>query len=335
MKEKLTVLIPTYNCEDIIEDCLESIKDIADEILIVDSFSTDKTLDVITRNTRNGAQKTRTGATDFGGKVKIIQRKYGYSASQKNWAIPQAKNNWILLIDSDERLTPRLRSEIKSILKKQSILKKVSGFEIARRHYFLGKWLRFGGRYPLYNVRLFKKTCRYEDRNVHAHILLPKHEMRKLKNDIIHESDRNLEQILEKLNRYSTYQARYMTKIVNRGIKVDWKEFFTNYLAFKAVVKDVWFFIPFSPLWRFLYMYCLQLGFLDGREGLLIAVLYGFEDFVSKNKYKKYRTNQHECRTDAHESRIRRHDLSLNPSPRLGLARQAIQEEGSYSAKLG
>jgi len=268
MREKLTVLIPTYNCENIIKDCLLSVKDIADEILIADSFSSDKTLDICKKF-----------------EAKIIQRKYGYSASQKNWAIPQAKNNWILLIDSDERLTPQLRSEIKNVLNKQSLLKKISGFEIARRHYFLGKWLKFGGRYPLFNVRLFKKTCRYEDRNVHAHILLPKNEMRKLKDDIIHESDRNLEQILEKLNRYSTYQAQYMIKVANRGIKVDWKEFFTNYLAFKATVKDVWFFIPFTPLWRFLYMYCAQLGFLDGREGLLIAVLYGFEDFVSKNKY--------------------------------------------------
>lgn len=268
MKEKLTVLIPTYNCEDIIKDCLLSVKDIADEILIADSFSTDGTIKICKK---------------FG--VKIIQRKYGYSASQKNWAIPQAKNNWILLIDSDERLTPQLQNEIKNVMKRPNLLKKISGFEIARRHYFLGKWLKFGGRYPLYNVRLFKKTCRYEDRNVHAHILLPTNEMRKLKYDIIHESDRNLEQILEKINRYSTYQAKYMIKVVDRGIKVDWKEFFTNYLAFKAVVKDIWFFIPFTPIWRFLYMYFLRLGFLDGREGLLIAILYGFEDFVSKNKY--------------------------------------------------
>jgi len=277
MKEKLTVLIPTYNCEDIIKDCLLSIKDIADEILIVDSFSSDGTLNICKKF-----------------KAKVIQRKYRYSASQKNWAIPQAKNDWILLIDSDERLTPKLRSEIKSTLKKPSVLKKIFGFEIARQHYFLGKWLRFGGRYPLYNVRLFKKTCRYKDRNVHAHILLPKHEMRKLKNDIIHESDRTLEQILEKINRYSTYQARYMTKVASRGIKVDWKEFFTNYLAFKAVVKDIWFFIPFSPLWRFLYMYFMKFGFLDGREGLLIAVLYGFEDFVSKNKYGQMKKRSHE-----------------------------------------
>jgi len=285
---KITVLIPTYNCENIIEDCLKSVADIADEILVVDSFSADGTLEICRKYN-----------------AKIIQRKYGYSASQKNWAIPQAKNDWILLIDSDERLTSELKNEIKNIsplnppaslceaswaglpLIKGEKLKEIDGFEIARRHHFLEKWLRFGGRYPLYNVRLFKKTCRYEDRNVHAHILLPRKRMKKLKNDIIHLSDRNLEQILEKLNRYSTYQANYMHKISRKGLKVNLKEFFINSLMFKATIKDIWFFIPFSPSFRFCYMYFLRFGFLDGREGFTIALLYSFEDFVSKNKYKQ------------------------------------------------
>jgi len=266
---KLTVLIPTYNCASLIEDCILSVKEIADEILIVDSSSSDETLNI--------AQK-------YG--ARIIQREYQYSASQKNWAIPQAKNEWILLLDSDERLTERLRDEIRNLMEDEDKLAEVDGFKIARRHYFLGKWLRFGGRYPLYNVRLFRRNCRYEDRNVHAHILLPKDKMRKIKGDIIHFSDRNLDQIMEKVNRYSTYQANYMLKMSQRHLNINWREFFTNPLVFKAVIKDIWFFIPFAPLWRFLYMYILRLGFLDGREGFLIAILYSFEDFVSKNKYK-------------------------------------------------
>jgi len=266
---KLTVLIPTYNCASLIEDCILSVKEIADEILIVDSSSSDETLNI--------AQK-------YG--ARIIQREYQYSASQKNWAIPQAKNEWILLLDSDERLTERLRDEIRNLMEDEDKLAEVDGFKIARRHYFLGKWLRFGGRYPLYNVRLFRRNCRYEDRNVHAHILLPKDKMRKIKGDIIHFSDRNLDQIMEKVNRYSTYQANYMLKMSQRHLNINWREFFTNLLVFKAVIKDIWFFIPFAPLWRFLYMYILRLGFLDGREGFLIAILYSFEDFVSKNKYK-------------------------------------------------
>ncbi|MFH1175278.1 MAG: glycosyltransferase family 2 protein [bacterium] len=271
----LTVLIPTYNCEDIIEDCLKSVCDIADEILIVDSFSKDRTLEICEK---------------YG--AKIIQRKYGYSADQKNWAIPQAKNEWIFLIDSDERATECLRKEIRKELngieQKPSDKKgRINGFQIARRHYFLGKWLRFGGRYPLYNVRLFRKSCRYEDRNVHAHILLPKNQMGKLKGDIIHLSDRSLEQIMEKMNRYSTYQASYMVKMMDRKVRIDWKELFTNSLMFKAFVKDIWFFVPFSPFFRFVYMFIFCLGFLDGREGFTVALLYSFEDFISKNKYKQ------------------------------------------------
>lgn len=270
---KLTVLIPTYNCESIIKDCLESVKNIADEVLIADSFSKDGTLEI---------------AGEYG--ARIIQRKYNYSASQKNWAIPQAKNEWVLLIDSDERLSEKLKREIASLKsdpEKADLLKNISGFKIARRHVFLGKWLRFGGRYPLYNIRLFKKSCRYEDRNVHAHILLSKSRMGTLKGDIIHLSDRNLEQILEKVNRYSTYQANYMIKRIEQKTNINWREFFTNSFVFKAAVKDIWFHISFSPLFRFAYMYILRLGFLDGREGLLVAMLYGFEDFVGKNKYKQ------------------------------------------------
>lgn len=284
----LSVLIPTYNCESLIEDCIKSVKDIADEILAVDSGSADGTLEICKK---------------YG--ARIISRKYHYSASQKNWAIPQAKYDWILLIDSDERLTGRLRSEIKRLKRAEGVgaedfvgaensvgaenflpLREIDGFKIARRHYFLGKWLKYGGRYPLFNIRLFRKSCRYEDRDAHAHILLPKERVGELENDIIHYSDRDLEQILAKINRYSTYQANYMMKVSERGFDIDWSEFFTNPFAFKAAIKDIWFFIPFAPFWRFVYMYFLRLGFLDGREGFLIAILYSFEDFVSKNKYK-------------------------------------------------
>lgn len=269
---KLTILIPTYNCESLIEDCIKSIIGIADEILVADSFSADGTIGICKK---------------YG--AKVIQRKYNYSADQKNWAIPQAKNEWIMLLDSDERATKELRKEVNKILSDENNVKGIDGFEIARRHYFLGKWLRFGGRYPLYNVRLFRKSCRYEDRNVHAHILLPKLKMRKLKGDILHFSDRDLEQILEKINRYSTYQANYMMRKTENRTNFSWKEFFTNFLVFKSVVKDVWAYIPFSPFWRFIYMYIVEFGFLDGREGFTIAVLYGFEDFVGKNKYRQLR----------------------------------------------
>ena len=266
-RQKITVIIPTYNVEDLIEEALRSVQ-WADEILVVDSFSTDKTV----------AIAKRWGA-------RVLRHEYIYSAKQKNWAIPQAENDWILLLDSDEVVTPELKQTIKNLLNNPDELEKYDGFGIARKHFFFGKFLRWGGRYPLYNIRLFRKTCRYEDRDVHAHIILPKERIKNIKGDILHYSDRTLEQFFEKFNRYSTYQANYMLKMHQRGIKkINWKEIL-NPFYIKAYLKDIWQFLPFTPTLRFLYMYVFRWGFLDGRYGFMIALLYAFQDYVSRTKY--------------------------------------------------
>lgn len=269
-KTKLTVLIPTYNVEKIIKRCIKS-ADWADEVLLVDSYSTDNTVAI---------------AESMG--AKVVRHEYRYSAKQKNWAIPLSENDWILLLDSDEVVTNELRSEINLLLKSDK-LKYCKGFAIARRHYFLGKWLKWGGRYPLYNIRLFRKSCRYEDRDVHAHIILPKHEVMKLKGDILHFSDPTLHHFFEKFNRYTSYQADYMMKVAKRGLNIEWEKLFTHYIYLKSIIKDIWYFLPFAPLMRFFYTYIIRLGFLDGRYGFLIAILYSFQDYVSKTKYLELR----------------------------------------------
>jgi len=273
-REKITVLVPTYNVEKILKRCLKSIT-WADEILVVDGaktgFSTDKTLAI--------AQKL--GA-------RVLKHFYVYSARQKNWAIPRAKHNWILLLDSDEVVTAGLRDEILKLLKSAD-LKNYDGFGIPRLHYFLGKALHWGGRYPLYNIRLFRKTCRYEDRDVHAHIILPKDKVRKLKGDILHYSDPSLVHFFSKFNRYTTYQANYMMKFARGEHRIEWKKLFTHYIYAKSLVKDIWYFLPLAPIFRFIYMYFLRLGFLDGYYGFLIAMLYSFQDYVAKTKYLEMR----------------------------------------------
>jgi glycosyltransferase involved in cell wall biosynthesis len=267
--EKLTVLIPVYNEEKLIKNCLESVK-WADEILIIDSGSTDKTLDIVRNYTNN-----------------ILKRSYTYSAEVKNWAIPKATFKWIFAIDADERATPELQKEIKNLLKNPREINKYKGYLIARRHYFLGRWLRYGGRYPLYNIRLFQKSCRFEDRKVHAYIILDKKEVGCLQNDIIHFSDRSMKQYLEKFNRYTTYEAEEIYKNIYNKKKIYWYGFFTNSLVFKSVIKRFWIRLPGSPFLRFFYMYILKLGFLDGREGFMIARFYAFSDYVSKIKLKQ------------------------------------------------
>jgi glycosyltransferase involved in cell wall biosynthesis len=266
IREKLTVIIPTYNVEAILEDAIRSVL-WADEILIVDSFSTDGTLEI--------AKKYN---------IRVIQHEYVYSAKQKNWAIPQAKYDWILLLDSDEVVTAKLKRSIEKTLAAWN-LEKFDGFGIARKHFFFGRFLRWGGRYPLYNIRLFRKNCRYEDRDVHAHIILDKNRMKNIRGDILHFSDRDIEQFMEKFNRYSRYQANYMLKVAERGIKIDWLKFLTNYLYFKSIIKDFWHFIPGSSFLRFSYMYIFRMGFLDGKHGFIIATFYGLQDYVARTKY--------------------------------------------------
>lgn len=265
-RAKISVIIPTFNVEDFIEAAIDSVS-WADEILVVDSFSTDRTVKIAKR---------------LG--VRVLRHEYVYSAKQKNWSIPQAENDWILLLDSDELVTEKLKKSILQLLSLKD-LSKYDGFGIARKHYFFGKFLRWGGRYPLYNIRLFKKTCRYEDRDVHAHIILDKTGMKNISGDILHFSDRSISQFMEKFNRYSTYQANYMKKVAERGININWRNFLNNELYFKAIIKDFWHFIPGSSFLRFFYMYVFRLGFLDGKHGLIIALFYGLQDYVARTKY--------------------------------------------------
>lgn len=289
-RRKISVIIPAYNVQDMIEPAIKSVQ-WADEVLVVDSFSTDNTAKV---------------AGKMG--AKVLKHEYVYSAKQKNWAIPHAKYDWILLLDSDEIVTEKLKNKILQLLGSDGI-EDYDGFGIARKHFFFGKFLRWGGRYPLYNIRLFRKSCRYEDRDVHAHIILDKNRMRNIdckEGDILHFSDRSFSQFFERFNRYSTYQANYMKKVRERGIDIEWKKFFTNFLYFKAMVKDVWFFLPLTSLGRFAYMYVFRLGFLDGRHGLLIAVLYGMQDYVSKTKYYMLVNKKVNVRSAIQNSMIRR-----------------------------
>ncbi len=271
-KKKLSVIIPTKKEDlDLAEGAIQSVL-WADEILIVDS---------------SFSKESKELGKKYG--ARVLYHEYVYSAKQKNWAIPKAKNDWILLLDSDEIVTEKLAKNIQVMLETGDI-EDFEGYGIARKHFFFGKFLRWGGRYPLYNVRLFRKSCRYEDRDVHAHIVLDKTQVKNIKSkiggDMLHFSDRTFGQFFERFNRYSTYQANYIQKVVEQGVEITWVKFFTNFYYFKAIMKDIWFFLPFASFLRFSWMYFVRFGFLDGREGFTIALFYGFQDYVSKTKYK-------------------------------------------------
>ncbi len=245
--EKLTAIIPTGNEEHNIVGAIKSV-DFADEIMLVDSFSKDKTVERATPLVNT-----------------ILQRKYENSASQKNWAIPQAKYKWILILDADERITPELKQEIIKIIHSKS---KASGFWIKRQNYFMGKKIRFSGWRGDKVIRLFKRDeCKYENKHVHAKIV-SNGKIGTLKNNIIHNTFVSKEIYLKKLKRYAKWQAKDYDK---------------------KVKKITFYHTTLKPLFRFLKHYIIQLGILDGYVGLMISL---YQSKAVKMRYhylEKYR----------------------------------------------
>ena len=226
---KLTAIIPTKNEQHNILEAIKSIN-FSDEIMIIDSFSTDETI------------KLAEPLADT-----ILQREYQNSASQKNWAIPQAKNKWILLLDADERATPELKKEVISIINSNT---EYSGFWIKRQNYFMGKKIRFSGWQGDKVIRLFRRDdCRYEKKHVHAEIV-SSGKIGILNNKLIHNTYISKQAYLNKIERYAKWQAKDYDKQV---------QIITPY---HTIIK---------PSIRFLKHYFLQLGILDGYVGFIIS----------------------------------------------------------------
>jgi len=247
--KKLTAIIPVGNEAHNIREVLESVS-FADEIMVVDSYSTDGTIDIAREY------------TDF-----IIKREYQYSASQKNWAIPQATHEWVLLVDADERVTPELKQEIQSILTKEDDSKFVA-YWIYRQNHFMGKRVRFSGWQNDKVIRLFKKSkSHYEDKMVHAEIIADG-EVGYLKHKFYHNTYTTIDSHIKKLNRYAAWQARDYDKKTNR------------LTPFHFIIK---------PVWGFFKHYIIQMGFRDGVPGILISYLHAYAIILRYAKLWLYR----------------------------------------------
>lgn len=249
--EKLTAIIPTGNEIHNIKDVIASV-DFADEILVVDSFSTDGTFKI---------------AQEFA--TKVIQREYQYSASQKNWAIPQAKHEWILLVDADERVTTELKFEIQQILKNPP--SGIVAFWIGRNNHFMGERVEYSGWRNDKVIRLFKRDCcKYEDKHVHAEIIADGH-VGFLKTKLYHNTYVSFDKYLEKMNRYAWLQAKDYDKKTGR------------LTPYHFIVK---------PFWGFVKHYIIQSGFRDGVIGLTIGYIQGYVVFMRYVKLWLLRKNR-------------------------------------------
>ena len=237
----LTAIVPTFNEEDTLDECLGSVG-FADEILVVDSFSTDRTPEIARRR---GAR--------------FVQHEYVNSATQKNWAIPQASHEWVLLVDADERVPPALAEEIAGILRDGP---RARGYWMRRRNHFMGREMRHGGWETDAVIRLFPRDARYQDREVHAEIDLPG-PLPTLENPLLHFTFRSWKQYWPKVEKYTDWGASQAHRDGKRAGALS---------------------ILLRPLLRFFRMYVLRLGFLDGAEGAQLALLGAFSVYLKYSK---------------------------------------------------
>ena len=240
---KVSILLPTYNCEDTIISTLQSIK-WADEIIVIDSFSNDKTLDLV---------------GGFG--CKIFQHKYINSAKQKNWALTYCTHDWVFQIDSDEILEPGADEIFRTAITNAS--ETLHCYKMPRKNHVLGKWVKYGGLYPDWEYRLFrKKYGKWWNREVHSRIVVPG-TIGILDTHLVHYGMPNISKQLSNLNRYTRYEADELTK---ENIKF-------------SFVKWI-----LGPVYIFMRRYFLLQGFRDGWRGLFLAVYTSFYIFLSYTK---------------------------------------------------
>ena len=241
MPERLSAVIITRNAAAQLGACLESVR-FADEILIVDSGSTDTTREIAQRHN-----------------ARVLHQDWLGYGKQKQFAVEQAANDWVLCLDADERVSAPLAHRIQEALRKPDRF----AYDMPRCNRFMGRWLRHGEGYPDPNLRLFHRGhARWSDDPIHEHVVTTG-TVGRLDGDLLHETETTIAEYLEKQNRYTTLQAE---RLHAAGKRVG---------AARLVL---------SPLGRFIKFYFLRRGFLDGVPGLVHIAIGCFNSFM---KYAK------------------------------------------------
>jgi glycosyltransferase involved in cell wall biosynthesis len=253
---KISAVIITLNEEDRLPDALASLEGVADEIVVVDSHSTDRTPEI--------ARQARTA---------FYQNRFEDYGQQKNFAMQKAGHDWILNLDADERVSPELKKAIIE-LKEKGPPEDVGAFAIKRKTFYLGRWIRHSGWYPDRKVRLFRKSGSVWQGRIHEGLQVSG-SVARLPGDILHFTYRDIGDQVGRLNRYSGFQAE---EIVRQNKKC---------LLLRLLVL---------PPVTFVRHYVWRLGFLDGFPGLVIATVSSwgtamkyFKAIASKRSSKENR----------------------------------------------
>jgi glycosyltransferase involved in cell wall biosynthesis len=233
----------TKDEEKNIEDCVRSVG-FCDEVIVVDSHSTDRTREL---------------ATALG--ARVVEHDWEGHIGQKNFAVAQAKNDWVLCLDADERVTPELRAAVEKIVAGEPAC---AGYEVNRRNVYLGRWIKHGGWYPDAKVRLFdRRRGKWGGVNPHDHVQVDG-AVQALGADLEHLTYRDV--------------SHHVTKSIDYFSTISAKEKLARGPSFVTVQ------LLLGPPWKFFKMFFLRLGFLDGWRGFIVAMLGAFFVFL---KYAK------------------------------------------------
>ena len=274
----LTLVVLTYNEELNIRECLKGMADWLAGVIVVDSGSTDHTVEI---------------AASMG--AAVYSHPFETHARQWRWALDELPitTEWVLALDADQQLLPELREELDATFR-NGVEPQVGGFYINRRQIFRGRWIRYGGYYPKYLLKLFRKDeVTIDDSDLVDHHFAVKGETRKCEYDLL-EDNRNEAAIAvwtAKHNRYAVLQARQEMqerhdRVARESLRVrldarppTWRDFFLGDPDERVEwMKAMWSRLPLfvRPCLYVTYRYVLRLGFLDGREGFIFHVLQGF-----------------------------------------------------------
>ncbi|MDY7015216.1 MAG: glycosyltransferase family 2 protein [Cyanobacteriota bacterium] len=315
-KIPVSVLIPAKNEELNLPACLESVAPAA-EIFVVDSHSSDRTVEIAREHGARAiqfdfeAEKARYDAEMREYKDKLahlrqskqplpLNLKKPLLRKKKNWSLDTLpfSHEWVLIVNCDERITSEQWVEIEQILQNP----KCEGYYIKRRVYFLGTGLRHGGQYPNSKLRLFKhQRGRYEDlglsdipntgdNEVRENVILRDERNDRLpagvmENPMNHIEFRNIHQWLERHNRHSNWEAAFEGNLLSGELRDSIEPNLLKAPQRIRLLRLVWARLPFKPLFRFIFVYFVQFGFLDGRAGYIYARLISqYQVQISVNK---------------------------------------------------
>lgn len=262
-----SIYILTYNEELDIAACIESAL-LSDDIIVVDSCSTDRTVEIANRY------------RDQGYPVRVEQHPFESHGRQRTWMLREVPTQyeWVYILEADERMTPQLFQECLEAIKSQEYI----GYYVAEQVMFLGSWIRRSTQYPRYQMRLFRKEKVWFTDYGHTEREVCEGPTGFLKQTYPHYTcSKGLSRWIDKHNRYSTDEAYETLRQMQQG-KVKWGDLFfgRTEVARRRALKDLSLRLPFRPFLRFLYMYFVLGGVLDGRAGFAWCTLQSFYEYL-------------------------------------------------------